>query len=124
MAGQEDILWGLYQEQTTHGRHQESQRATAANLVIAIIAGIFTLILLDKRIDTADYEYFLAIGIVGLFGLIVTAKHSERFDLHMARARQYRDELDRTLFGSDKLKKLKQDGDDAHDGESYVLRHI
>jgi len=49
-----DILWKMYEENVTEGRHHETQRATVTNLVIAIAAGVLALVTFDKGITLID----------------------------------------------------------------------
>jgi hypothetical protein len=39
-----DILWGMYQEHTTQGRHHEVQRASMTNIIIVVAGGVLALI--------------------------------------------------------------------------------
>lgn len=41
----QDILWKMFEENSTVGRHHEIQRATVTNLVIIVVAGVLGLVL-------------------------------------------------------------------------------
>lgn len=110
MAEDTDILWGLYQDHRSEGRHQEDQRATATNLIIAISAGLLGLISLDAELTVADIPLSVFLILVGLFGALLSAKHHERFWFHMERACQYRDAVEK-LLPTTNIRELKQAAD-------------
>lgn len=111
-----DVLWKMYQEHCTQGRHHETQRATVAGAFIAISGAVVGLITFDKSISSADLPLILFLILLGAFGAVFSAKQHERFRLHMERARAYRDELDKQLAGSP-LKRLKREADAEHNGK-------
>ncbi len=108
-----DILWGMYQEHCTQGRHHETQRATVTNLIVAVSAGIISLVTYDKQINLTDLPLTAFLTAIGLFGAALSHKHYERFCFHMDRAREYRNELDK-LVPQAKITALKQAADDIH----------
>jgi len=110
LAEDSDVLWGLYQDHRGEGRHQENQRATATNVIVAISAGILGLIALDSQLTGPDIPLAALMVLVGLFGALLTAKHHERFWFHMERARQYRDALEK-LLPSTNITELKNAAD-------------
>ncbi len=110
MAEDTDILWGLYQDHRAEGRHQEDQRATATNIIIAISAGLLGIIALDAQLTVADIPLSAFLVLVGLFGALLSAKHHERFWFHMERARQYRDALEK-LLPTTNIMELKKKAD-------------
>jgi hypothetical protein len=105
-----DILWKMYQEHTVQGRHHETQRATVASALVAISSAIIGIVIFDERLSLWDIPLTLMLTAIGAFGVIFSAKHYERFNLHMERARTYRDALDGILPGSP-LKSLKEEAD-------------
>ena len=92
MADKTDILWGMYQEHAIQGRHHESQRSVMTNLAFAICAGVLGLFALDKNPSTVHVIFSLFLVFLGGFGAI-SAKHHERFSMHIESARGYRDAL-------------------------------
>ena len=106
----------MYQEHCTQGRHHEAQRSTVAGALIAISGGVMGLITYDKTIASTDLRLALFLFVLGAFGAVFSSKHYERFNLHMARARHHRDELDALLPGSP-LKRLKKAADAQHNAE-------
>ena len=105
-----DVFWKMYQEHCTQGRHHETQRATVATALIAIAAAAIGIATLDKGLTRSDLPLTLFVVAIGLFGAFFSAKHYERFSLHMERARVYRDELDSLLTGAP-LARLKKVAD-------------
>lgn len=115
-----DILWKMYEEHVTEGRHHETQRATVTNLVIAIAAGILALVTFDKAITLIDLPLTIFLIFLGVFGAAFSSKYYERFELHMKRAKEYRNALDdllSTQVDDSKrfLKGLKKAADEAHE---------
>lgn len=49
-----DVLFKMYQERCTYGRHHETQRSTVSTIIIAIAAGVTGLVKYDKTIDSLD----------------------------------------------------------------------
>ena len=105
-----DVLWKMYQEHCTQGRHHETQRSTVASALMVIGGAIIGIVTFDKSLSLWDLPLTLLLAAIGAFGIIFSAKHYERFGLHMERARTYRDELDKLLPGKP-LKRLKQEAD-------------
>lgn len=113
MDDKRQILWGMYQEHCTQGRHHESQRSTVTSILLSVSAGGLALVSLDKQVTTGDIPIGLLLIGIGIFGAVFSAKLYERFRMHMKRARQYRDALEATIPDSD-LKKLKRKADARH----------
>lgn len=113
-AASRDVLWKMYQEHCTQGRHHESQRSTVISAVMAISAAVIGLVTFDKSIaGAADVPLAFLLIVLGAFGGGFAMKHYERFSLHMERARRHRDALDALLPGQP-LRQLKQQADSAH----------
>jgi hypothetical protein len=111
-----DVLWKMYQEHSTQGRHHETQRSTVAGALIAIASALVALITFDKVISLIDLPLTLLLLLLGGFGSVFSAKQYERSRLHVERARAYRDELDKQLDGAP-LKRLKREADADHNGK-------
>jgi hypothetical protein len=116
-AASRDVLWKMYQEHCTQGRHHESQRSTVISAVMAISAAVIGLVTFDKSIaGAADVPLAFLLIVLGAFGGGFAMKHYERFSLHMERARRHRDALDALLPGQP-LRQLKQQADSAHNSQ-------
>ncbi len=122
-AALRDVLWKMYQEHCTQGRHHEVQRSTVASVLLAIVAVVIGLITNDQKITNSDIPLTLFLLVLGMFGAVFSAKHYERFELHMESARRYRDELDTLLPGAP-LKRLKRAADDKHNGKYPRLKDL
>lgn len=118
-----DVLWKMYQEHCTQGRHHETQRSTVAAALIAISGGVIGLITFDKAVTATDLPLAFFLFVLGAFGAVFSAKHYERFSLHMERARRHRDALDKLLPGTP-LKQLKKDADEKHAKEFPHLEGV
>jgi ABC-type multidrug transport system fused ATPase/permease subunit len=115
-----DILWKMYEENITKGRHHETERATVTNLVIAVAAAVLALVTYDKAITLIDLPLTIFLIFLGVFGAAFSSKYYERYQLHMKRARVYRNALDKVLSsqaGNSKrfLKELKKAADEEHE---------
>jgi hypothetical protein len=88
-----DFLLAMYQEHTTHGRHHETQRAGATNLIIVVSGGILAFIA-NKGITKDTWPLAAFLFILGLFGALFSAKHYERYCYHRAHMRKYREHLE------------------------------
>jgi len=109
-----DVLWKMYQEHCTQGRHHETQRSTVVSAIIAVSAATIGIITFDRSIAAPiDVPLSVILIVLGLFGAGFSMKHYERFSLHMERARRHRDALDALLPGQP-LATLKADADRAH----------
>ena len=117
---QRDVLWGMYQEHCTQGRHHEEQRATMSNLVLALSGGVLGLMTLkDLSTDTWPLAVFLIL--LGLFGALFSAKHYERFCFHMTAASVHRAKLE-TLLPDSQLLELRRTAELQHAGTRPPLR--
>ena len=106
----QEYLWRMCEQNIEQARHHEGQRATVATALIAVSGALIGLITFDQRISPSDLSLAVFLIITSLFGLFFQAKQYERFDLHMERARTYRDALDASLPGAP-IKKLKLEAD-------------
>lgn len=116
-----DILWEMYKENVTHGRHLETLRANVTSSFIAIYAAILGIIPFDKEITAFDLPLTLLLIVVGSFGSIFVYKHYEKFNHHMRRAQNYRDAVDE-FFENSPIKTLKERADKKHRSE-YPRMH-
>ncbi|HEX8642372.1 MAG TPA: hypothetical protein VF702_00490 [Allosphingosinicella sp.] len=118
-------LWKMYDSHVLQGRHHETQRSTVIGLVLAIATGLLGIASLD---DSVAGRFDAGIGVLlvalGLFGAGFAAKHYERFNLHMERARGYREALDELLQlpGGKTLVSIKEAADKRHKMAQAGLR--
>jgi hypothetical protein len=122
MASDSDILWGMYQEHCTQGRHHEDQRASVTNLIIALASAMVGL-LAFKDLSRNAWPLPCTLILLGLFGALFSLKHYERFRYHMKCAAQYRDALE-SLVPTTNLKALRQAGRRAHRGKYKIIEDI
>lgn len=93
MKDETEIWWGMYVEHATQGRHHEQQRTAVTSFFAALAAGVVGVITHDKCINLSDLPLALFLVITGVFGAFFSAKQYERYNLHMQRARVYRNAL-------------------------------
>jgi hypothetical protein len=118
-----DVLWKMYDNHITHGRHHETQRSTIAGLILAVATALLGVASIDKEL-TGPFDALVGAALVGLglFGAGFALKQSERWDLHMERARRFRNALDDELGG--KLKMLKEAADENHEAANPYLHKM
>ncbi len=92
-----DLLWKMYSENTTHGRHHETQRSTVSNLILVLAGALLTFTTVDKAINRADLPAAILVAAIGLFGAVFCAQHYARYRQHVERAKHYRTALDALL---------------------------
>ena len=99
MKDEDEILWRLYQDHLTHGRHHETLRATTTTVLLAVVAGVLGFLGAAHAWPLAHEHIPLCVFLIllGIFGAFFSAKYHERFDFHMNRAREYRNALDKSL---------------------------
>ena len=91
-ADQIQIIWNQYKDEQEWQRHNETQRATLSQILLSISAALVALFPKSPQVGDWLIPAFL-IGI-GLFGILVVLKYSERFLSHVAVAGEYRKVLD------------------------------
>lgn len=97
MADSADILWNLYQEHSTWERHHEEQRASVTNILLAVAAGVLSVITFKEGLTRSDLPLTLFLIMQGLFGALFVAKQYERFARHQRLAGKYRQALNDTF---------------------------
>lgn len=121
---EKDILWNMYQEHCAHGRHHENLRATTTNLLLVVAAGAIAVITHgDKSLALNNLPLAVLLVPIGLLGVLFSAKYHERFDMHMERARQYRDALE-NLVPASNIKALKSKADAKTEKKYPRLFHL
>ena len=107
MADSSDVLWNLYQEHCTWERHHEEQRASVTNILVAVAAGVLSIITLNNGLTRSDLPLTLFLMMQGLFGALFVAKQYERFARHQRLAGIYRQALD-TCFPESQIITLRE----------------
>jgi hypothetical protein len=93
MPTSDDVLWGLYQDSVTQGRHHESQRLGMTNAILVATAASLGLVGIDQQITPSDIPVGVFVTALGIFGGLFSLKQYERFRNHMAFAKAYRNAL-------------------------------
>ncbi|MCX6029738.1 MAG: hypothetical protein NT169_10610 [Chloroflexi bacterium] len=93
MADEKDILFAMFKEYLDEGFYHLEQRTATANVILVLAGATVGLITFDQKLGGTDIfaAYFL-IGL-GLFGMLWSAKHHERYNYFLERARGYREKL-------------------------------
>jgi len=88
-----DVVWHLVKDNFEQARAHEQYRASISTLVITltgILVGTFSITSLGPYHHRIVY---LAIAVLGLYGGLASAKHYERFRMHVAIAQHFLDKL-------------------------------
>jgi hypothetical protein len=112
MADTTDILMSMIEENWNQVRHSEDQRATITNLLI-IVASVIHGVLTQTGFTKSVLPLTLLLIILGLYGIVVSAKLYERTQMLVNRARKFRHRLDELLPDAH-LESLKKAADEEH----------
>ena len=93
MADERDVLLALFKHYADVGVHHQGQASSTTNIVLTLAGVLIGLITFDQRIADTDHLAAYALMGVGLFGLVWSAKHHERYDYFTSKAEAYRDKL-------------------------------
>ena len=115
-----EMLWNMFEEHCTQARHHEDQRSTVASALVAIAGVITGIVTFDQRITLSDLPLTLMLTVIGVFGALFSAKHYERYNLHLERARTHRAALNELLLGKP-LIRLKEEADAANAAEFPII---
>jgi len=110
MQDEHELWWRLYLENATSARHHEQQPTAITSFFTALAAGILAVLGLDRCLDSSDLPLTALLLCVGILGALLSAKQYERFNLHLARSRQYRNALAEAFPGA-RILELKDAGE-------------
>jgi len=123
MADSSDILWNLYQEHCAWERHHEEQRASVTNILVAIAAGVLSIITLSNGFTRSDLPLTIFLIMQGLFGSLFVAKQYERFTRHQRLAGNYRQALD-GRFPESQILTLRKIAEEEQEREFRILSKL
>jgi len=86
------IVLAVYADNAEHGRHHETERSAFANIVVAGTAAL-TIFMATKDFSSRFWFFPLTISALGYYGLLMSNKAYERFELHRERLRECRAKL-------------------------------
>lgn len=89
-----DYLTMMYEEHTEHARQHEMLRAAVAGFLIALIAGLLAIAVLDGQGAARNVTVGITISAVSVLGWLLNAKHYELYELHRDIARRFRAALE------------------------------
>jgi len=112
MSDNTETLLAFYLEDIQYARHHEQLRSQATNIILAAGAVLGATIGFDDSISSADIPTAIFLILIGVFGAAFNFKHYERYNLHYARAREYRSELANTT--GLKVVVMKEVADEKH----------
>ncbi len=120
MKDKTDVLWSMYQEHAATARHHETLRANVTNFILLVGGGIGTLVS-SGGFNHADLPLTILLTFLGIFGIVFSASHSERYLAHKMRATAYRQQLDDLVFKEGKKLAEIRDDIDAERKRKYPI---
>lgn len=120
-----EILLRLYEEQVRHGRHHETLRSQATNIVVVMSGAAIGF--LASNVGPDDYRSVLGAFIIAIntYGFLMSLKHYERSRLHVTVAGKYRSAISNAVpVGGTTINEIRDSGKDEHEGRSWVSRWI
>ena len=108
---QSDVVWQLVKDNFDQARAHESYRANIATLVITL-TGILVGTLSVNLGPGHHWVIYLAMTVLGFYGALASAKHYERFRMHVAIAQHFLSKLKDvgvlTIDVNDEFKKFQK----------------
>ncbi|MBV8694711.1 MAG: hypothetical protein JO125_05740 [Chloroflexi bacterium] len=117
-----EFLMGCMQENWLHARLCEEKRATTANLVIVLATAVQAMLLLTG-INRKALALTMLLMVLGLYGLLASAKLYERSQFHIRRARRLRARLDELLPDA-QVQPLQSIAEEEHTAHYPVLSQV
>jgi len=125
MADTTDVLLHLIDENWTQARQSEDQRATMSNLIV-IIAAALSGVVTQTGYTINSLPLAVLLIVLGVFGVVATAKFYERSQFHVRRARKLRHRLNE-LCTDAQIQILYSAADKDHEAKfkyPIILRRI
>jgi Ca2+/Na+ antiporter len=120
MADEKDVLLGLFKYYFDVGLYHQQQTNTTSNIVLALAAVIIGLVTYDEQLKGIDIIAAPTLFVLGLFGVLWSAKQHQLFDKYTDEAFSYRDELDKLLPETD-IRALSTTAQTASAKKSRIL---
>ena len=119
MKAENEILLRYCEQQWNHIRHLEEQRATFTNLVTVIAAGILGFVT-QQGLNIQSLPLIILLIILGIAGVIASAKFYERSQLHWKREYFWRNRINE-LNPNAKLVKLNDAAEEEHSKKRPIM---
>lgn len=89
MLDEQIIIWELAKDNFEQARAHERYRANITAIVVSLSGVLAGALSISGSIIGSPNIIFLALGLVGLYGALVNAKHYERFRMHVHIAQKF-----------------------------------
>jgi hypothetical protein len=91
-ASAKDILLAMYKEQMERCRSHEQKREIVSTVIFAVVGALLAYTAKESThmFRVITYLFIIALGI---FGMLITYKHYERYEMHNERGRAFRRKL-------------------------------
>lgn len=120
MLEADELHWRYLKDSLDHSRHHETLRATVTNLIVVVSGAAFAVVGYDKCVTHSDRPLLIFIAILGIFGTLFAATHTERSIFFYERARRLREELDKSPANPN-LVHLKVEAEARHKDAFHFL---
>jgi C4-dicarboxylate-specific signal transduction histidine kinase len=94
------VLMDLCREEWSQRRHYREMRSKMAATLLTIVGIVVAVMTMDKSLDRFDRLPGLLLSALGIFGAVFSKFKHDRYDLHMSRANQLLEELDKEMGAS------------------------
>ncbi|HEY3304927.1 MAG TPA: hypothetical protein VGL70_15490 [Candidatus Binatia bacterium] len=119
-----DVLWQLIKDNFEQARAHETYRADISKLVITLAGILVGTLSVTGVTPRGEKVVWLAVGVLGIYGALASAKHYERNRMHVATAQHLLDKLkDLAGFQSD-LNKVFKDFQSARNWKHSPLASL
>jgi hypothetical protein len=122
MADDTDVLLKLFEEERNQGLHLESQRAIVTNFIITISAAIVGF-LVQKKFEIYTLPLAMMLILLGIYGIVISTKLYERWQIHSRRARYWRRRIDQ-LHPKARIEPLRVKADVDHSAKYSKIEKI
>lgn len=94
MEDQAEVLWRMYNEHVTMGRHHETQRSSTSQIILVVVAALIGFFGSSRATHGSTGLMAVFVISLGLFGALFSAKQYERAKFHMLAAGLHRQALE------------------------------
>jgi hypothetical protein len=119
MADDVEVLLSYIREEWLHARLSEEQRGTITNFIIVITVAVLGF-LMSRGLDKSAVPLTTSLGVLGIYGAIISQKYYERFSHHVARIDTMQRRIDEIRSGLKGVQLLEMA--DAEHRKSFQYR--
>lgn len=122
MAEEIDILLNHLDKQWDQAQQSEDQRATLTRYILLLVIAIQGFIV-QRSFDSTSLVLAIIIVLLGLYGVLISAKYYERFRLHICRVGRIMERLEQLYPGAN-MAELENMAEEHHKPRHPIMRKI